>query len=138
MPGVQSFVTPGRHGYSVRFSPFAGNVLACASGQHYGIVGTGSLFVVSLTDEGVRLVRWFEWNDALFDVSWSECNENALVTSAGDGSIHVSVYVGMLYIDTNRHDCREQTHAGEIDYLLYNLSGITCTSIMQNNNAEVC
>ena len=90
MSGIRSFATPARHGYSVRFSPFVDSLLACTTGQHFGIVGTGTLFVVGLSDEGVRLVRWFEWNDALFDVSWSECNENALVTSAGDGSIQVS------------------------------------------------
>ena len=33
--------------------------------------------------------RAFEWNDGLFDVAWSETNENLAVTASGDGGIQV-------------------------------------------------
>lgn len=33
------FVTRGFHGYSVQFSPYQADRLACATSQHYGIAG---------------------------------------------------------------------------------------------------
>ena len=33
------FQTPGLHGYSLKFSPFASNRLACVLCQNYGISG---------------------------------------------------------------------------------------------------
>lgn len=36
-------------------------------------------------------VSWcsFDWNDGLFDVTWSENNEHVLVTCSGDGSLQL-------------------------------------------------
>lgn len=31
----------------------------------------------------------FDWNDGLFDVTWSENNEHILVTCSGDGSLQL-------------------------------------------------
>lgn len=31
----------------------------------------------------------FDWNDGLFDVTWSENNENVLITCSGDGSLQI-------------------------------------------------
>ncbi|EOB02637.1 Peroxisomal targeting signal 2 receptor, partial [Anas platyrhynchos] len=31
----------------------------------------------------------YDWNDGLFDVTWSENNEHVLITSSGDGSLQV-------------------------------------------------
>lgn len=31
----------------------------------------------------------FDWNDGLFDVTWSENNEHVLITSSGDGSLQI-------------------------------------------------
>lgn len=31
----------------------------------------------------------FDWNDGLFDVTWSENNEHVLVTGGGDGSLQI-------------------------------------------------
>jgi peroxin-7 len=33
--------------------------------------------------------RSFDWNDGLFDVTWSENNEHVLVTCSGDGSLQL-------------------------------------------------
>lgn len=35
------------------------------------------------------LMYSFDWNDGLFDVTWSENNEHVLVTGAGDGSLQI-------------------------------------------------
>ena len=34
-----TFRTPGRHGYAIKFSPYFGHRLLCATSQHYGIAG---------------------------------------------------------------------------------------------------
>ncbi|KAG8123805.1 hypothetical protein E2320_019118, partial [Naja naja] len=61
---AQAFRLPGRHGYAVEFSPYLPGRLACATSH-------------------------FDWNDGLFDVTWSENNEHVLVTSSGDGSLQI-------------------------------------------------
>lgn len=35
------------------------------------------------------IINSFDWNDGLFDVTWSENNEHVLVTGAGDGSLQI-------------------------------------------------
>ena len=45
--------------------------------------------IIEQTPEGARLARSFEWNDGLFDLTWSENNENVLVTGSGDGGLQV-------------------------------------------------
>ncbi|XP_077409505.1 peroxisomal biogenesis factor 7 isoform X1 [Vanacampus margaritifer] len=83
------FRSPARHGYAVEASPFFPGRLACATSQHYGIAGGGSLLVLEDTPAGLHLVRSWEWSDGLFDVSWSETNENVLVAAGGDGSLQL-------------------------------------------------
>lgn len=36
-----------------------------------------------------KLCCSFDWNDGLFDVTWSENNEHVLVTCTGDGSLQL-------------------------------------------------
>lgn len=86
---MPSFVTGNRHGYSVQFSPFFPQRLACASSQFYGIAGGGTLFVLDVTPDGLTPVQVFEFSDGLFDVAWAENNENILVAAGADGSIQV-------------------------------------------------
>lgn len=88
--------TPGFAHYSVAWSPFHPNRLAVASSANFGLVGNGRLHLVgvggapapggpnvpSLTND-----KYFATQDGLFDVAWSECHENQLVTSSGDGSL---------------------------------------------------
>ncbi|XP_033740848.1 peroxisomal targeting signal 2 receptor-like [Pecten maximus] len=82
-----SFQTKSRHGYSVEFSPYYPNRLACATSQYYGLAGCGTLFVLDTTPNGLVPLRVYQWNDGLFEVTWSEDNDNVLVTAAGDGSV---------------------------------------------------
>ena len=53
------------------------------------ISGSGSILLVDSNVGGLSIVKRFEWNDALFDVTWSENNEHIAVTGSGDGSIQV-------------------------------------------------
>ncbi|XP_041354220.1 peroxisomal targeting signal 2 receptor-like [Gigantopelta aegis] len=84
-----SFKTEARHGYSVKFSPYFPQRLACVTCQYYGIAGCGTLFILDQTPEGLAVVRTYDWNDGLFDLTWAENNENVVVTAAGDGSVLV-------------------------------------------------
>ncbi|KAI9146365.1 WD40 repeat-like protein [Paraphysoderma sedebokerense] len=82
------FKTEGYHGYSVEYSPFFENKLAVASSSNYGIVGNGRLWLLSLVPgRGIVADKVFDTQDGLFDSSWSEMNENQIVTASGDGSI---------------------------------------------------
>jgi hypothetical protein len=36
---MPTYLTPNRHGYSVRFSPFQPDRLVCATSQYYGLAG---------------------------------------------------------------------------------------------------
>ncbi|XP_051954431.1 peroxisomal targeting signal 2 receptor-like [Xyrauchen texanus] len=86
---MKSFRSSGRHGYAVEISPFLPSTLACAPSQYYGIAGCGRLLVLEQREAEVALVRSFDWNDGLFDVTWSKSNEHVLVTGGGDGSLQI-------------------------------------------------
>lgn len=86
------FLSPGLHGYSVKFSPFSPNKLAVVACQQYGIRGSSCLFVLDLPpnlNAPVRTSSTHQWHDGLFDVAWSETAENICVTASGDGSIQI-------------------------------------------------
>lgn len=51
--------------------------------------GAGRLYILELTPAGPVEVRSFDWNDAIFDLTWSENNENICVTGSGDGALGV-------------------------------------------------
>uniref|UniRef100_UPI00398F10F0 peroxisomal biogenesis factor 7 isoform X1 n=1 Tax=Pristiophorus japonicus TaxID=55135 RepID=UPI00398F10F0 len=86
---VKTFRVPARHGYAVEASPYFPSRLACATSQYYGIAGCGTLVVLEQTEAGIIPFRSFDWNDSLFDVTWSENNEHVLVTGSGDGSLQM-------------------------------------------------
>uniref|UniRef100_A0A8C5CHH4 Peroxin-7 n=1 Tax=Gadus morhua TaxID=8049 RepID=A0A8C5CHH4_GADMO len=87
--GVKVFRSPARHGYAVEGSPFIPTRLACAASQYYGIAGSGTLLILEETELGIALVKSCEWSDGLFDVAWSETNENVLAAGGGDGSLQL-------------------------------------------------
>lgn len=87
---MPTYLTPNRHGYSVRFSPFQSNRLVCATSQYFGLAGGGTLFVLDLvSNDSFEEVARYEWQDGLFDVVWSETNPNILVAASGDGILHI-------------------------------------------------
>lgn len=87
---MATFLTPNRHGYSVRFSPFRPEHLAVATSQYFGLAGGGTLFLLELAT-GKKLVQLqsFNWTDGLFDCAWSESDPMLLVTASGDGSLQL-------------------------------------------------
>uniref|UniRef100_A0A8D0HET5 Peroxin-7 n=1 Tax=Sphenodon punctatus TaxID=8508 RepID=A0A8D0HET5_SPHPU len=88
-PRSRAFRMAGLHGYAVEFSPYLPGRLACAASQYYSIAGCGTLVLLEQNDAGVHLLRSFDWNDGLFDVTWSENNEHLLITSSGDGALQI-------------------------------------------------
>ncbi|XP_018910479.1 peroxisomal targeting signal 2 receptor [Bemisia tabaci] len=87
---MTSFLTPNRHGYSVRFSPFDGKKIVVATSQYFGLAGGGTLFALQVTpDDSLVEAGKFEWPDGLFDVVWSETNPDLVVTASGDCSLQL-------------------------------------------------
>ncbi|KAF8253766.1 WD40 repeat-like protein [Wilcoxina mikolae CBS 423.85] len=82
-----SFRTTGFNGYAVKYSPFFDSRIACAASSNFGLVGNGRLYILTLTPQGIIAEKWFDTQDSLFDVSFSESNANQLAAASGDGSI---------------------------------------------------
>lgn len=53
------------------------------------VLGNGAVLFIDNTQTGPHLTKAFEWNDGLFDVTWSENNEHIAVTGSGDGGLQV-------------------------------------------------
>ncbi|CAG8479102.1 4356_t:CDS:2 [Acaulospora morrowiae] len=83
------FRTEGYNGYSLQYSPFIENKIACSTSANFGLVGNGRLYIINIGvgPDGINVERMYDTQDGLFDCSWSELNENQVVTSSGDGSI---------------------------------------------------
>ncbi|KAL2051626.1 hypothetical protein ABVK25_008040 [Lepraria finkii] len=79
--------TQGFNGYAVKYSPFFDSRIAVATSQHYGIIGNGRLYILGLTPKGIVAEKWFDTQDSLFDLAWSETHENQCLVAAGDGSV---------------------------------------------------
>ncbi|KAH0541448.1 hypothetical protein FGG08_004057 [Glutinoglossum americanum] len=79
--------TEGFNGYGVKYSPFFDSRIAVAASANFGLVGNGRLYILGLTPNGIVAEKWFDTQDSLFDISWSESHENQLVVASGDGSI---------------------------------------------------
>lgn len=104
---MATFLTPNRHGYSVRFSPFNPDRLVVATSQYFGLAGGGTLFLLELTPEGRKTsfshtfsnavvfqgsiieTQTFQWTDGLFDVVWSETDASVVVSASGDGGLQI-------------------------------------------------
>ncbi|PFH60944.1 hypothetical protein XA68_18519 [Ophiocordyceps unilateralis] len=81
------FRTQGFNPYAVKYSPYYDSRIAVAASANFGIVGNGRVFVLGLSARGVQVEKTFDTNDALYDLAWSEINENQLVVACGDGSL---------------------------------------------------
>lgn len=85
-----SFRTTGFNGYAVKYSPFYDNKIAVATSLNYGLVGNGRLYILSLNADGSIVPdTFFDTQDGLFDVSWSETHENQAVVGSGDGTVSI-------------------------------------------------
>ena len=75
-------------GYSCKFSPFEANKIACCFSQYYGIIGNGRLSIFNNNPNGqLEEIQRFNTNDGMFDIAWSESNENMIASACGDGSV---------------------------------------------------
>jgi len=82
--------TPGFAGHGVQFSPFDERRVAIAGGQHFGIVGNGRLFVAAVDPVvGAQVLSVYDSQEGLYDVAWSENNNNQLVCGSADGSVRL-------------------------------------------------
>ncbi|KAL9602232.1 MAG: hypothetical protein Q9219_001956 [cf. Caloplaca sp. 3 TL-2023] len=81
------FRTQGFNGYAVKYSPFFDSRIAVASAANFGLVGNGRLYVLGLTPKGIVAEKWFDTQDSLYDLCWSEAHENQCVVATGDGSV---------------------------------------------------
>ncbi|KAL8787024.1 MAG: hypothetical protein Q9213_002460 [Squamulea squamosa] len=81
------FRTQGFNGYAVKYSPFFDSRIAVASAANFGLIGNGRLYILGLTPKGIVAEKWFDTQDSLYDLAWSESHENQCVVATGDGSI---------------------------------------------------
>ncbi|WRT63205.1 uncharacterized protein IL334_000108 [Kwoniella shivajii] len=82
--------TPQFSHHNISFSPYFENRLALASGANFGLVGNGRIHIIDLDPNipgGLKLVRYFETRDCVFDIAWSESHENQIVAACGNGAI---------------------------------------------------
>ena len=52
------FRTPGFKGFNTKYSPYFDSRLAVATGQNYGLVGNGRLYILALTSQGIVAEKW--------------------------------------------------------------------------------
>ncbi|ETO31996.1 hypothetical protein RFI_05122 [Reticulomyxa filosa] len=102
-----SYKTPFM-GYACEWSPFEDNKLAIATAQHFGIVGNGRQHVIRvnglggkastqgktaslspISEVGTQDLALYNTKDGIYDVCWSELNENHLVSGCGDGTLRL-------------------------------------------------
>ncbi|KAL7415622.1 WD40-repeat-containing domain protein [Mrakia frigida] len=80
--------TPGYSGFNLAFSPFIEHRLALASSANFGLVGNGRVYVLQdRRGHGLAVEKSFDTRDGVFDVAWSETNQNQLASAGGDGSV---------------------------------------------------
>ncbi|UKZ73962.1 hypothetical protein TrVFT333_001616 [Trichoderma virens FT-333] len=87
MAAMLEFRTQGFNPYAVKYSPYHDSRIAVGTAANFGIVGNGRLFALALTAQGIQVEKTFDTNDAIYDLAWSEINENQLVVACGDGSL---------------------------------------------------
>jgi peroxin-7 len=73
-------------GYSVAFSPFEADRVAVATAQYFGVVGNGMLHVLQFGAGVTELFR-AETQDGVYDVAWSEANQNQALVGCADGTL---------------------------------------------------
>ncbi|TGO50798.1 hypothetical protein BOTNAR_0379g00100 [Botryotinia narcissicola] len=70
------FITRGFKGSAVKYYPFFDNRICVTASANYGLVGNGRLYSLI-----------FDTKDSIYDLAWSESNENQVAVACGDGSV---------------------------------------------------
>ncbi|CAG8976035.1 hypothetical protein HYALB_00007562 [Hymenoscyphus albidus] len=81
------FQTTGFNGYAVKYSPYIDSRIAVGAAQNFGLVGNGRVYVLELTSQGILCPKFYDTQDAVYDIAWSEANENQLLAACGDGTV---------------------------------------------------
>ena len=103
-------------GYSIEYSPFEENKIAVSTAQHFGIIGNGKQYILENTPYGIKHIVSYDTRDGVYDNSWSECNENHLVSAGGDGSVK------MWDLKSTLNPIRSfEEHSAEVYSVDYNL-----------------
>ena len=78
---------PGFGGYSVKYSPWGGGMMAVCAAENFGVQGSGKVYIVSNqgAQGGINVERMVATEDGAFDVAWSEHSPNHFVVACGDG-----------------------------------------------------
>ncbi|KAK3688510.1 peroxisome biogenesis factor 7 [Podospora appendiculata] len=109
MASMLEFRTSGFNPYAVKYSPYYDSRIAVAASANYGIVGNGRVFCLGLSAAGIQIEKTFDTNDALYDLAWSEINENQLVVACGDGSLKMFDLGVDQFPIMNFHEHRRET-----------------------------
>lgn len=88
MPSFQ--LHPGFAAQSVRCNPWQPNQFVIAASQHFGVVGSGKVYVVNTTpgflaNTPVPLLGCWGTPDGAFDACFSEVDQDVVVVGCGDG-----------------------------------------------------
>ena len=81
----------GFHGFAVQFSPFDPDRLICAASAHFGVIGTGCLFVLRTDMHGrvMRELRRIPSSHGLFDATWSEWAPSQVLMGGASGALEL-------------------------------------------------
>lgn len=85
---------PGFAAQSIRSNPWQPNQFVITSSQHFGVVGSGKVYIVNTTpgfaaNTPVPLLGCWGTSDGSFDACFSEVDQDAVAVACGDG---VKVY----------------------------------------------
>ncbi|WFC99057.1 peroxisomal targeting signal 2 receptor [Malassezia yamatoensis] len=112
-PRQRSYQTPGFAGYNVAWSPFFAEKFAVVGAANYGLVGNGRLHIFGRNAS--LPLKFFDSQDGMFDLAWSELHENQIASACGDGSIK------LWDISLNEHPIRNWAeHTREVQSLDWN------------------
>lgn len=110
-------------GHSVRCNPWTPNQCVIATGDNFGVTGSGKVYVVqcapNLVDGPAQCVGCFGTSDGAFDACFSEIDPSLLVVGCGDG---VKLY--QLQQSLNRDGAlpvsHSMEHTGEVSCVCWN------------------
>eukprot|EP00794_Sanderia_malayensis_P000045 gene45-639_t len=77
------------HGYSVQYNPFSSARIACVASKNFGLKGNGCLYLLSTFANDLKLDKSFIYEGGLYDLAWSECNGNILITASNDSNLQM-------------------------------------------------
>ncbi|CCW67425.1 unnamed protein product [Phytomonas sp. Hart1] len=81
---------PGFAGQSIRANPWIPSQFIITSSQHFGVVGSGKVYIVQTTPgfaagSPVQLIGCWGTPDGAFDACFSEIDQNIVAVACGDG-----------------------------------------------------